>query len=53
MMCRSSQGLRLSLGAFCESKCLFLEVWQQKVWLAVLDKDLFVEIKESSSGDIF
>ena len=52
MMCRSSQALRLSLGASWESKCLFLEVWQHKVWLAVLDEGLFTDVKESYSGHI-
>ena len=42
-----------NMGASCESKCLFLEVWHHKVWLAVLDKGLFPEVKESYSGDIF
>lgn len=37
-VCRSSQGLVLSLEVLCESKSLFPGVWWLKSWLAVSDK---------------
>ena len=45
-------GLIVLLEVIHESKCLFLEVWQHKVWLAVLDEGLFTDVKESYSGHI-
>lgn len=53
MVCRSSQGLGLSLDAPCESKSLFPRVWWHKSSLAVPYKGLSSKVKESfSSGAI-
>ena len=52
MVCRSSQGLVLSLDASCESKSPFPGVWWHKDCLAVPD-EAFPERLESLSGDVF
>ena len=53
MMCRSSQCSTLSLGVSLESKSLLLGVWQQKGWLAVLDRGLSTEVEDNSSEGVF
>ena len=53
MICRSSQGLELSLSVPHESKSLFLGVLRHKGWSAVPDRGLSTEVKGSSFGSIF
>ena len=50
MICSSSQCLVLFLGVSCESKSLFLGVWQHKDWLVVPDRSLSREVAESFGG---
>lgn len=52
IMCRSSEGLVLSLGVSDESESLFLGIWQHKGWLAVLDRGLFRKVDKSSSESV-
>ena len=53
MMCRSTQGVVLSLHVPYESKSLLPGVSWHKGWLAVPDRGLSSEVQENPSEGVF
>lgn len=53
MMCRSTQGVVLSLHVSYESKSLLPGVSWHKGWLAVPDRGLSSEVQENPSEGVF